>query len=112
MDIEDIIKRVNIMSKNKKRQKSKDMLRHVKSKFYKRYNIDLTDEMHRELVMKIQNNEGTLVDKQSNRVSAWEIEYKDKTMTVIYDKIRSMLVTVLPEGADINDRYLYDNKLI
>lgn len=94
----------------KKRQKSKDMLRHVKRKFWLRYNIDLTDEVHRQLINKIRNNEGTLVEKQSNRLSAWEILYKEKIMTVIYDKTRGMLVTVLPEGANIEDRFLFDNK--
>ena len=94
----------------KKRQKSKDMLRHVKRKFWMRWSIELTDELHREFVKKIQNREGKLVEKQSNRVSVWDIEYKEKTMTVVYDKIREMLITVLPEGADINDRFLYDNK--
>ena len=96
----------------KKRLKSKDMLRHVKRKFWLRWNIDLTDELHRRFVEMIKNREGELIEKQSNRVWVWKIKYKEKAMTVVYDKTRNSLITVLPENVDIKDRFIYDNKYV
>lgn len=94
----------------KRRKKERDILRHVRRKFRLRWGIDLTDELHRRLVQDIQNGVGRLVEKQSNRVSVWELSWEGEEMLVVYDRTRMMLVTVLPKGADIGNRYLYDKK--
>lgn len=92
----------------KKRKKERDMLRHVRRSFRVRWSIDLTDDLHRKFVRDIQNGAGRLIEKQSNRISVWGLMHNDEEMSVVYDKQRGMLVTVLPKGADVKDRFYYD----
>lgn len=96
----------------KKRKKERDILRHVRRSFRVRWDIDLTDELHRQFVQQINKGRCRLIEKQSNRISVWGLVYNDEEMSVVYDKQRKMLVTVLPKGADISDRYLYDKKFV
>jgi hypothetical protein len=93
-----------IMRRIKKRKKEKTMATHVKKRFYDRWSIILTDELHKSFVKMINTGNSMCVDKQSKRISIHEITYKDAVLTVVYDKCRKMLVTVLPRDAVYDDR--------
>lgn len=77
--------------------------RHAKRRFQARLGIPLTQELHNFLVRKIQNNEATRVEKQSNRVSVWDINvvglFRDNpevdVLRVVYDSNTKNIVTTL-----------------
>lgn len=45
----------------------------------------------------IQSQKARFVERQSLRCTLWVIEQNGKEMTVVYDRMRKMIVTVLPE---------------
>lgn len=77
--------------------------RHAKRRFQARLGIPLTQELHNFLVKKIQNNEAVKVEKQSNRVSVWDINIKGLLLNnpeidfvrVVYDSNTKNIVTTL-----------------
>jgi len=74
--------------------------KHAKKRFNTRVGISLTDELHTFLVNKIQKGEGQKVEKQSNRVSIWDINVKNilpenEDLRVVYDKSTKNIVTIL-----------------
>lgn len=77
--------------------------RHAKRRFQARLGIPLTQELHNFLVKKIQNNEAVKVEKQSNRVSVWDINIKGLLLNnpeidfvrVVYDSNTKNIVTIL-----------------
>jgi hypothetical protein len=44
----------------------------------------------------IQEGEAQFVEKQSNRVSIFQLTYKEKSVKVVYDKLRKTIVSFLP----------------
>lgn len=48
-----------------------------------------------DLATLIQQNRGQFVERQSLRVTVWDVEYKGATLRVVYDKKRGMPVTIL-----------------
>lgn len=49
------------------------------------------------LAKKIKNGDSKCVERQSHRVTHHRVEYQDKQFTVVYDKVRQTVVTVLPD---------------
>jgi hypothetical protein len=45
----------------------------------------------------IQNGEADLVETQSNRVTLHDITFRGERMRIVYDKVRKVVVTVLPK---------------
>lgn len=76
---------------------------HAKRRARQRYGIDLNDQVHQELVNMIQKQEAQLVDKQSNRVTVWDMTYKGDEMRVVYDTLRHLIVTFLYKDHDVWD---------
>lgn len=76
----------------KKRQKH-----HAQRRARERFGIYLTDNDVNEIIKMIQNasKKVLFVEKQSNRVSVFQVTYGDEVFGVVYDKIRKMIVTVL-----------------
>ena len=90
--------------------KAKTQKNHARRRFQERLGINLTNELHKIIVKKIQNNEAHLVEKQSNRVSVWDVdtngivssEYMDiKTIRVVYDSKSKNIVTTLFEDGPV-----------
>lgn len=79
------------------KRKSESLLIHARTRALERYGQELTDSDLAEIVKKIQARNGVFVESQSHRVRVWNIEYKDETWKVVYDKFRKAIVTFLPK---------------
>jgi len=68
-----------------------------------RFGISFGKKMHDDFVHLIQTNKATLLEKQSLRVSVYELTYnaygQDTKFKVVYDKQRKTIVTILPPEA-------------
>ena len=80
------------MSRSKKRAKRY----HARRRARERYRLLLDRIDLKTLVDKIQNNEGEFVYKSSNRTTLWKLKCKGQAVLVVYDKLRSEIVTFLP----------------
>jgi hypothetical protein len=74
---------------------------HARRRFYDRYGIQLTDALHQDLVRKIQDGRAVFVEKQSNRVSVFDLnvegqEIEALAVRVVYDRERHIIVSALP----------------
>lgn len=84
--------------RSRKKTKKEAEKEHSKKKAKKRYNIDLTDELRAQIISAIKHNKptATLIERQSNRVSLWEVQIGSyPKMRVVYDGKRKEIVTVL-----------------
>lgn len=77
--------------------KAKGQRIHAKRRALERYDLDLNRHQMDELVRMIQRGQGRLLEKQSLRVSTFELNAFDKILYVVYDKHRKTIVTFLPE---------------
>ncbi|AKM78137.1 MAG: hypothetical protein UY31_C0071G0006 [Candidatus Wolfebacteria bacterium GW2011_GWE1_48_7] len=82
--------------KRKPLTKTQALKIHAKGRASTRYHFVLTREDIRTLVRMIQDGKGRFIEKQSNRVTRWSVEYCDITWNLVYDKIRHTLITCLP----------------
>jgi hypothetical protein len=82
------------------KSKKKSELRHCKRRFLERTGVDLTQQMH-DCFLTLIHNSGVhpekiaFVEKQSNRVTVWDVKHEDKIYRCVYDKLRKQIVTVL-----------------
>jgi len=95
-------KRVNRRKQLKHRptiSKSTAQRIHAKRRFAMRTGLILTHELRRELSTKILERKAKLVEKQSNRVSIYDVEHKIKgkseVFRLVFDKMRKNIVTIL-----------------
>ena len=77
---------------------------HAKVRAQQRYNLNLTPALHKTLVNKIQNNQGTYVCRRSNRTSVWRLTHLGKHYHVVYDTHRHTIVTFLPNDWHVRGR--------
>lgn len=80
--------------------KNKSQKSHAKKRFNTRLGISLTPELHRFLIRKIQTNQAIRVEKQSNRISVWDIGVSEflpniNELRVVYDCNTKNIVTLL-----------------
>ncbi len=83
--------------------------RHAKKRFQTRLGISLTQELHNFLVQKIQKGQAIKVEKQSNRVSIWDIDVRGlfrenpeiDYLRIVYDSNTKNIVTILYEDGPI-----------
>jgi hypothetical protein len=86
------------MSKNK----SESQVVHALRRAAERYGLELNESTYRELVNRIRkpgrkgNKPAILVERQSLRVSVWDIDLDGKMVRVVYDRTRKNIVTFLP----------------
>lgn len=71
---------------------------HCKRRFKERYGIEFNRHLRREFVQLIQHNQCHFVEKQSNRVSVWDLIHEGNVFRVVYDKQRKNIVTVFPDA--------------
>ncbi len=90
--------------------KKEQQKRHAKRRFASRLGISLTQDLHILLVKKIQKGEAVKVEKQSNRVSVWDIPVSGllrdhpevNSIRAVYDSHTKNIVTALfKDGAVI-----------
>ena len=74
------------------RSKSDTLRRHTKKRAAERFGMAVNID---ELSKLIQENRGIFVERQSLRVTVWDVEYNGTVLRVVYDKKRGMPVTIL-----------------
>ena len=86
-----------------KRTKEQSQNVHARRRFMQRFGIPLTKERKAEILAKIQMGHAHFVEKQSNRISIFDVflEGSGTKVRIVYDKNRHNIVSVLyPEGID------------
>jgi hypothetical protein len=76
--------------------KLKTQKRHAKIRALERYAIGLTNQGLDQAVKMIQKGKATFIERQSLRVTVWEMDIDGKRVRVVYDKLRKNLATFLP----------------
>lgn len=69
---------------------------HAKKRAWRRYGLVLNRNDLREIVQKIQAGRGTCLGRTSLARSKWQVEHQGRTLVVVYDKKRHVVITVLP----------------
>lgn len=101
--------------KSQKRNKYADMKKHTKKRFYKRFGIQLTNEMIREAISKISSGKADFLEKQSNTRSLFLVDISGKSVIFVYNKERKMFHTCFPRSwykNEIWNRKEQERKLI
>lgn len=71
---------------------------HAKRRAAERYNVVVSSDDLKTVVQRIQSGRCTLLQKQSNRVSLFDVDIHGTVYRVVYDKKRHSIVTFLPKG--------------
>ena len=82
--------------------KSRALFIHAKNRAKERFGIDMNADVHREIVDIIQKNKAKFVQRQSNRVTIWDVDYRYYKLRVVYDKNRGQVVTFLNRDGYMN----------
>lgn len=69
--------------------------RHAARRAKERYNLELTEEMMKQIVSQIKRGLSEFVEKQSYRISLHRVIVGELFPTVVYDKKRKVIVTFL-----------------
>lgn len=84
------------------RTKYDNQKRHAIRRLYERYEIAINDNQYQDIVNLIQRCKARFILRQSNRVTAFEIEFKQRKLIALYDSHRKSIITFLPEGTPDN----------
>ena len=82
--------------KPNRKSKSNTQKYHLRKRFQERYGLNIGKDTIDRFIRMIQKNECNFVEKQSDRISIWDIPYEDNTFRVVYDKCTKNIVTVFP----------------
>ncbi|MEI7475700.1 MAG: hypothetical protein WCK67_13075 [bacterium] len=66
--------------------------------------------MHKRFVKQIQTGKADFIERKSNRLTIWAINYENQTLVFVYDKERKSIATVLPKDCYMIDEE--DNKVL
>lgn len=81
------------------RTKAAAQREHAKRRFWERHHLDVSDADLARMVHLIQTGKAEFRERQSNRVSVWDVMFEGRPRRVAYDGHRHEIVTVLlPEG--------------
>lgn len=88
----------------RRNSKRKAQRKHLSRRLWERFGVQYTQQLESEWVRLIKQGRVRMIDKQSNRVSVYEIPIRNGDdlgfAHAVYDKERKSIVTVLyPEGA-------------
>jgi len=82
--------------------KTKACRAHIKKRFKERFGLDVNHGDLVQLSTNIQNGDNVIRERKlTNRVSAFDMNFKSKRCVVIYDTSRRVPVTVLTTDMDI-----------
>ena len=79
------------------RSKKHAQRHHAKQRALQRYGWQFNRHDLNLLAKRIQRGDARFVEKQSNRVTVWDIDINGETARVVYDKLRGQIVTFLPK---------------
>jgi hypothetical protein len=77
---------------------------HARRRARERYGVDVPAALRDTLLAMIRKGQCTLVEKQSNRVSVFDIKHDGATYRVVYDRNTKELATFLPHDVPV-ERY-------
>ena len=77
--------------------KSQAERRHARRRAQERYGLEFNGTMNKAIIAQIQSGKATFVEKQSHRVSVWDVQIEDGALArIVYDRERKQVVTFLP----------------
>jgi hypothetical protein len=81
--------------------KSRAQKAHAKRRLLERYGLTLSEKEIQSLIAQIHNNQAKFISRRSLRVATFDVVIyvgfpEQKTLRVVYDKIRKNIVTALP----------------
>lgn len=103
----------------KKFQNKKDQQKdHAKRRFAERLGIRFSQYLNDMLLNKIHTNQAKIVERQSNRITVYEVTFtprpadmlnddpKELTVHIVFDRHRKTIVTVAPPGQGFDSEEL------
>ena len=72
---------------------------HAKKRALERYDLNLTPELLGYFRGHIKKNKGRFIERQSRRVTIWEVDKDGVTYKVAYDSKRHTIISFLPPEA-------------
>ena len=75
--------------------KGKLQKRHFCRRMKERFGVSVSSNVYQQFVKIIQKQQATFVERQSLRVTVWDINYENETIRVVYDSKRQKVVTAL-----------------
>ena len=79
----------------RRRSKKRDQQRHTQQRAMARTGLNISARQQEAIVQMIQRGEGTLIRKQSNRVSVFDVDYEETTLRIVYDRHRKSIATIM-----------------
>ena len=73
---------------------------HAKRRALQRHGVDINRATLRDIVAQIQSGRARFLGRDSLRTSRWRVAAAGRPMTVVYDRERKTVVTVLPPPPD------------
>lgn len=87
----------------KRESKEKTVYRHLKSRFFERFHIELTKQDCDYMIKQIQSGKSKCIVTQSRNRSLHLVTLFDKEFAVIYNKDKKIIHTVLPDSWKTTD---------
>lgn len=75
--------------------KTETLRKHAKKRLAQRLGMTVNRHDLRAMVGLIQSNKAIFLERQSNRVTLWELEYGGEKFVAAYDKNRKVIITAL-----------------
>jgi len=75
---------------------------HAKKRFKERHGIDFNRNVRRFFISSIIDGKARFVQKQTNRVAVYDVDYNNKVYRVIYDRTRKNIITVMDNDENGN----------
>lgn len=85
-------------------RKTKSQKIHFKRRFYDRVGVWLTKNDLAQISLMIKQGKATLVKRQSQRVTIWNMTYAEKNLNWVYDSKTKNVVTVLYPEEKMNEK--------
>lgn len=92
-----------------KASKHKTIKRHAKMRASERFGINFSKQIHDEVIKTIQDGKAKFVEKQSNRITLFDVLVEGKECRVVYDKERKTIVTFLNKDRQNSIFSILDN---
>jgi hypothetical protein len=68
---------------------------HAKRRLQERYGLTVNRHDLRDMVALIQGGHARMIERQSHRVTVWDLTFHGKEIRVVYDNLRKVVVTAL-----------------
>ena len=79
----------------RKTTKSECERMHVKRRFLERFGIELSRKKRLQIIDEIQSGRATFIEKESTRVSLFDVSIEHQVVRVAYDRLRKELITAM-----------------